>query len=192
MEDKISSGKKKWGPIIWNMYHTFAINYISTNNNNIDLYLNFINCLGYILPCDVCRTHYNYIINDIFPLEKDEIKKEKLFKYTYEIHKLINDTLNKKNISYKKAYSIHKNTNNKDILFIIKTIYLNLEYKSMSFYTYDKIYNFFISFCKLYPEKNIRIKLKKIIESTNFENIASPNQFYIFIKTIFINFEKIK
>ena len=82
--------------------------------------------------------------------------------------------------------------NNKDILFIIKTIYLNLEYKSMSFYTYDKIYNFFISFCKLYPEKKIRTKLKKIIDSTNFQNITGPNQFFIFIETIFIHFEKIK
>ena len=33
MEEKISLGKKSWGPIIWNMYHTFAINYNSTNNN---------------------------------------------------------------------------------------------------------------------------------------------------------------
>ena len=45
MEEKISLGKKSWGPIIWNMYHNFAINYISTNNNknNIDLYEKFIN-----------------------------------------------------------------------------------------------------------------------------------------------------
>ena len=61
----------------------------------------------------------------------------------------------------------------------------------MSFYTYDKIYNFFISFCKLYPEKKIRTKLKKIIDSTNFQNITGPNQFFTFIETIFINFEKI-
>ena len=193
MEEKISLGKKSWGPIIWNMYHTFAINYISTNNNknNIDLYEKFIHCLGYILPCDTCRVHYNYLITDIYPLDKDEINKDNLFKYTYEIHKLINETLNKKNISYKKAYKLNKKINNKDILFIIKTIYLNLEYKSMSFYTYDKIYNFFISFCKLYPEKKIRTKLKKIIDSTNFENITGPNQFFRFIETIFIHFEKI-
>jgi len=193
MEEKISLGKKSWGPIVWNMYHTFAINYIATNNNknNIDLYEKFINCLGYILPCDTCRVHYNYLITDIYPLDKDEINKDKLFKYTYEIHKLINETLNKENISYKKAYNLNKKINNKDILFIIKTIYLNLEYKSMSFYTYDKIYNFFISFCKLYPEKKIRTKLKKIIDSTNFQYITGPNQFFTFIETIFINFEKI-
>jgi hypothetical protein len=191
MEEKISLSKKDWGPIIWNMYHTFAINYIIDNKNNIDLYDKFINCLGYILPCDTCRTHYNYIITDIYPLEEDENNNKKLFKYTYEIHKLINETLSKENISYKKAYEIHKTPNNKDIIFIIKTIYLNLEYKSMSFYTYDKIYNFFISFCKLYPEKEIRLKLKKIINSTNFHKISSTNQFHTFIETIFIHFEKI-
>ena len=186
MKDKIGHGRQTWGPIIWNMYHTFSINFVDLNESN-ELYKYFINCLGYILPCETCKIHYNYIVNDIFPVDNSDICKDNFFKYTYEIHKLINETLSKKNISYKEAYKIHKVPNNKDILFIMKTIYINLDYHKMSFFLYDKVYNFFIAFCKLYPDKNIRKNLINMIESTNFKNILTINEFQKFIKNIFIN-----
>ena len=47
----------------------------------------------------------------------------------------------------------------------------------MSLFKYDKIFNFFINFCSLYPNKEIKKKLKKLIKKKKFININTPNEF---------------
>ena len=101
MKNSILIGKDKWGPIAWNIYHSFSINFLK---KYADDYLIFINTFGYILPCETCKSHYNYVINDIYKIDDIEINKNNIIKYTYNIHKLVNELLNKKNISLKKQY----------------------------------------------------------------------------------------
>ena len=180
-------GRKTWGPIIWHMYHTFAIHIIN-DNNSIEIFKLFNNSLGYILPCEECKNHFNFIIENIYLLDTS-IKKDNLFFYTYKIHEIVNESLNKKNISFKKAYNIHKKTNNEEIIFIIKTIYQNLDYDKMSFFEYDKIMCFFISFCKLYPNDDIQNIFKKLISSTEFKQIKTPKNFQKFISQYFLPLE---
>ena len=191
MEEKISLGKKSWGPIIWNMYHTFAINYISNNNkDNIDLYENFINCLGYILPCDTCRVHYNYLITDIYPLDKDEINKDKLFKYTYEIHKLIesnNNILHEKIEDFLKMFFKEENIFNKiskKIKNDLNDVYKHLEENKKILHEFEKIKKLIDDNEKnlnnlennIYRKVNVnfeeKIKLLAVIFNDTINNIA--------------------
>lgn len=189
MKNSILIGKDKWGPIAWNIYHSFSINFLK---KYADDYLIFINTFGYILPCETCKSHYNYVIKEIYKIDDIEINKNNIIKYTYNIHKLVNELLNKKNISLKKATILNKDIHINNSLFLIKTIYSNFDYKKMSFFLFDKIFNFFIVFCKLYPQKEIRKKFQKLINSEKFNDINSPNQFIEWYKSNFLKLSIIK
>ena len=189
MKNSILIGKDKWGPIAWNIYHSFSINFLKKYSDD---YLIFINTFGYILPCETCKSHYNYVIKEIYKIDDIEINKNNIIKYTYNIHKLVNELLNKKNISLKKAILLNKDIHVNNSLFLIKTIYNNFDYKKMSFFLFDKIFNFFIVFCKLYPQKEIRKKLQKLISSEKFNDINSPNQFFEWYKSNFLKLNIIK
>ena len=189
MKNNILIGKDKWGPVAWNIYHSFSINFIKEYKED---YIIFINTFGYILPCETCKSHYNYIISDIYKIDDIKITKNNLSKYTYKIHKVVNYTLEKKNISYKKSLKINENININNSLFLIKIIYKNLNYNKMSFFLYDKIFNFFITFCKLYPDEKIRNILTKLINTEKFNNINSPNQFLEWFELVFLEKSIIK
>ena len=189
MKNSILIGKDKWGPIAWNIYHSFSINFLKKYSDD---YLIFISTFGYILPCETCKSHYNYVIKEIYKIDDIEINKNNIIKYTYNIHKLVNELLNKKNISLKKAILLNKDIHINNSLFLIKTIYSNFDYKKMSFFLFDKIFNFFIVFCKLYPQKEIRKKLQKLINSEKFKDINSPNQFIEWYKSNFLKLNIIR
>ena len=58
----------------------------------------------------------------------------------------------------------------------MKAIYLNFDYNNMSLYKFDQIYNFFLNFCILYPNKEIRKLLNNYIKKNNFNKIYTPNE----------------
>ena len=176
----INVGNEDWGPLAWNFIHNYSI-----HSKNNELMIVMIKTFGYILPCPTCKSHYNFIINDIYKLneiiEKDKNKnktKKYLIKYLYTIHNLVNETLDKNNkISLKEAIEIHKKINHSKLIYFIVLIYKNLNYNSMSINDYDKIYNFFISFLNNYPSNEINEKFRNIIHSESFQNIKSPLSF---------------
>ena len=61
----------------------------------------------------------------------------------------------------------------------------------MSFYKYDQIYNFFLNFCLLYPDKIIRRDLKKLLNNTLFEKILTPKEFKKWFYNNLMNLQKI-
>ena len=65
-------------------FHNFSL-----KSNDNECMFTLINTFGYILPCPTCKKHYNYLINDIYVLNKDEMNKKKMIKYLYEIHNII-------------------------------------------------------------------------------------------------------
>jgi len=178
MSNLIFEGSEKWGPLAWNLLHTFSIN----NNTKIldknkDKYYIFYKCFADIIPCNICSIHYNDFINYIIPLEKNNITRKYLKHWVFDIHNLINESLNKKKFSYNHCILQNSNINNEKIFFFINTIYLNFDYDKMSIFKFDKIYQFYINFCCLYPDKNIKLKLLKKINSIEFKNIKTPLEF---------------
>jgi len=187
MNKNILLGKEKWGPIAWNLIHHFSI--CSKNNKCMKI---MILTFGYIIPCPSCKKHYHFLINSILPLNEDNYSKEYLIRYLFNIHNIINEDLHKKKISFKKAIEINSKMNNQEILLFIKIIYQNFDYNKMSCDEFDKIYNFFICFIKLYPNKKINLILNKEINSIQFKKATIPSTFKKWIFNTFSNLKIIK
>lgn len=168
----VSISKEIWGAMGWHLIHNFSIH----SKDNECMFI-LIKTFGYILPCPTCKKHYNYLIDEIYVLDKQNISKKKIIKYLHEIHNIINSNLEKKKISYKKAIDIHKNTNNEDILYFIIMIYSQFNYNIMSFNEFDKIYNFFICFLKNYPDEILNKKFLKMLNSNDFKKSDTPLTF---------------
>ena len=69
-----------WQPLSWIIFHTLALNY---NDNYQQHYINFFETFRKIIPCSICRNHYNQNINKENMLDfiekldiKDSIKNE--------------------------------------------------------------------------------------------------------------------
>ena len=167
-----------WGPIAWNLLHSFSINNnIKMNDSKKHNYYIFYTTFSYILPCIICSEHYAHIINSTLLLEEDKIKISYLKRWIYKIHNIINKKLKKNKYSYKNLLRDHLEIKTKDVFFFIINVYKSFDYKNMCFYEYDKIYNFFLNFCLLYPDKNIKDVLKKLINKKDFISISTPLEF---------------
>ena len=181
-------GKNKWGPVAWNLLHSFSIN----NNKTIKEdykhnYYIFYTSFEYILPCLVCSTHYSEILYNKLPLTEEYITRKYIIKWVYEVHNIVNLILDKKICSYERCVNENINPKNKEIFFFMKAIYLNFDYDNMSLYKFDQIYNFFLNFCILYPNKEIKYLLNNYIKKNNFNKIKTPNE----LKKWFINNKEI-
>ena len=178
-------GSNVWGSKAWHLLHAFSKNKIS-NDKKHNYYL-FYKSFVYILPCIICREHYADILYIENTLEEESIDKEYLIKWVFDTHNIVNKTLNKPQYNFDIFLKNIKKINHNDIFFILKCFILNIDYNNISLYKYDQIYNFFINFCILYPEKERRKVLKKIIKSPAFVNIYTPNQFKLwFVQNLII------
>jgi hypothetical protein len=177
----ININKEEWGPKVWHLLHSFSINNnFRIPDNKIHNYYIFYTSFLYILPCIICSEHYSDILYNLYPLEEDKITRIYLKKWVYDVHNIVNKILKKPKFSYKIFLENSINPiNHEDIFFIIDAIYKNFDYENMSLYKYDQIFNFFINFCTLYPDKNIKKQLKKIINKKDFIKVKTPNEFHL-------------
>jgi hypothetical protein len=185
-------GRNIWGPKAWHLLHVFSIN----NNSKISEakkhnYFIFYNSFSYLIPCLVCSEHYSNIVKNIYPLNEKKINRKYLIKWVYNVHNIVNEIIHKPKYSYNKFIENNIVINHNDIFFIIYTMYSEIDYKNISLYKYDQIYNFFINFCLLYPEKSRRIKLKKIISSETFKKLVTPKEFDSWFKDNIKNIKEI-
>ena len=81
-----------WGPALWQSLHNITFNYPyePTEKHKQDYYNYFIS-LGNVLPCCVCRGHYNYHINNgETKLTFDNLKnRDTLTLWLYNLHKAV-------------------------------------------------------------------------------------------------------
>lgn len=96
---------KNWGKFGWGFVHNVALGY---PNNEIsymekDQYRIFFEVIGYVLPCNDCRKHYKEMVKDNPPVLVD---RNSIFKWTVDIHNIVNKRLNKKIITLTEAYDI--------------------------------------------------------------------------------------
>jgi hypothetical protein len=171
-------GRQNWGPLLWHILHSFSINEnFKISESKKHNYFIFYYSFKYILPCIICREHYSDIIYNLNPIDEKNITRIYLKKWVFNTHNIVNNLINKQIYTYKEFNKNNKVVRNKDIFYIIKIIYKNFDYQNMPLYNYDQIFNFFINFCILYPVKDIRKKLKKIIKSEDFIKIQTPIKF---------------
>lgn len=101
-----------WGPHMWTMIHIICLHApVKIDTNVRNSYYMFFSMMPYALPCDKCRDHWLQHIHK-YPLENALHSRDSLFRWSVNMHNLVNKSLGKKEISYDDAYSYWSNTNN--------------------------------------------------------------------------------
>jgi hypothetical protein len=99
-----------WGPPMWHVLHTISFNYpLNPTNNDKKNYYNFYHNLQNILPCKTCRDNLKKNFKTL-PLTLDVFKNRHILsKYIYDLHELVNASLNKKsNLTYEYVRDIYE------------------------------------------------------------------------------------
>lgn len=99
-----------WGKHLWYSIHFIALDY-PENPSNEDKrdYQLFYENLHKVIPCYKCSLNYIKHLKER-PLEQDDLESpETLFRWTVDIHNIVNRDLKKKQISYDEALKIYRN-----------------------------------------------------------------------------------
>lgn len=80
-----------WGSSLWYMIHSFATLYpANPTQTDMDITLVFYEHLAHLIPCHVCRGHYNTTILK-YPLTRDILgSRKKYFEWGYNMHNFVN------------------------------------------------------------------------------------------------------
>ena len=100
-----------WGKYLWISIHFIALGYptIPTTDEQIG-YAKFFTDLAIVIPCKLCAEHYSKMLRKV-PLTDDVLENnETLFKWTVDIHNLVNIETNKEQLSYKRALLFYTET----------------------------------------------------------------------------------
>lgn len=100
-----------WGKYLWLSLHYIALGYpdIPTTDEALS-YSQFFNNLVNVLPCPTCAEHYQQMLRRL-PLTDDVLtNNETLFKWTVDIHNMVNKETGKKQMSYKDALTFYSDT----------------------------------------------------------------------------------
>lgn len=89
---------KKWGPPSWIVLHSVPMNYQKEQSN---IYYNFYQSLGGVLPCKYCRNSYKHFFREA--MFKDYLEnKRRLSLGIYNIHNMVNKKLRDQGYNRKK------------------------------------------------------------------------------------------
>lgn len=145
-----------WGPPLWYFIHIISYNY---NENYIDNYKDFFNLLKILIPCPVCRNHYNNYIHKN-PLK---INNKKLFiQWCFDFHNNVNRRLDNKIITLDECDKKYQTIDNKKILNFLKIFTKEHINKKVLFK------KFILVILKMYPDNKIKNIIDyNIIEKSN-------------------------
>ena len=104
-----------WGKYQWTSIHFSALGYPNNpsleTKNKFKRYFNDI--LPEILPCEGCRKHLRDTLKNELPItDKDLQNKDNLFKWTVDLHNIVNKRLKKPILSLEQASMIYMYQNN--------------------------------------------------------------------------------
>jgi len=98
-----------WGPSFWKVIHYVALSYPENpTNTDKENYKLFFSSLKNVLPCDSCKNNMSKHIK-LLPLEPYLDNNRKLFRWTVQLHNMVNKETNKKEISYNDTFNIYLN-----------------------------------------------------------------------------------
>ena len=96
---------KFWGPHLWQFMHITAVQFEPSPDNTAK-FIHFYNNLARVLPCDACRYHFNKTIESKYPLTTKVFRSKKTyFKWTYLMHKAVNDYMGTETPSLSTAFT---------------------------------------------------------------------------------------
>jgi hypothetical protein len=116
-----------WQPITWIFFHSIALEY---NDQYKDHYKNFFETFKIIIPCKMCRTHFNECIEKEIHNLENNINQENIFNWTIDLHNNVNKMNKKKIWSYDEAREFYsKNKINNRIFKIFLYSYIRTNFR---------------------------------------------------------------
>ena len=89
----------KWGPYYWGALHLAAL-----GCPDAQVLRTFIECYKTVLPCISCRNHFTRVLDEN-PVP-DSSDPYAIFKWSVDVHNIVNERLGKPVIGYEQALAI--------------------------------------------------------------------------------------
>lgn len=127
-----------WGKYMWASIHFISLGYpLSPSDEDKRQYKKFFEDLHQVLPCSLCASNYvDHLIH--LPLTNEVLQnRNNLFRWTVDMHNLVNHTLKKRSMSYEDAYQLYSVTHEKKNDSMIKcfsSLYYENYTKTAAFY----------------------------------------------------------
>jgi hypothetical protein len=88
-----------FGPYFWSVIHMTALSATGElSNDRKEAYIRFFESMPDILPCSMCGKHLKDNLS-LLPVDTED-----MFRWSVDMHNLVNSQLNKPEIPYDKAY----------------------------------------------------------------------------------------
>ena len=96
-----------WGKYLWTSIHYISLGYPENpSKEEQNDYKEFFENLFRVIPCYTCSENYKDHLQKL-PITPQVLQNTKsLFKWTVEVHNLVNKSLNKRLLSYEEAYQL--------------------------------------------------------------------------------------
>jgi hypothetical protein len=102
--------KTDWGRPTWYLLHTSAL-FCPGGHDHFKLFHDMLHCLQYLLPCPKCRAHLSqnlqYIDFSNCGGNHNSPFNVELFKCTWNLHNIVNASVNKTQIGFREALRIY-------------------------------------------------------------------------------------
>ena len=79
-----------WGPSMWRVLHSLSFSISEENEKDRKKFLDFLESLRTLLPCEDCRLHFSQYLEEHNPQ-----KAENLAVWTFDFHNAVNERLGK-------------------------------------------------------------------------------------------------
>tara|TARA_B100001093_G_scaffold509521_1_gene573701 strand:+ start:1686 stop:2156 length:471 start_codon:yes stop_codon:yes gene_type:complete len=150
-----------WGPKLWFVIHTFALNYPDNPSYEDKRVMEeFFNNLKSTIPCQKCKIHYRQRLQQN-PVISYLDNRQSIFKYTVDLHNQVNKSLGKKIYTYDEAVEIYKKAydpnyvENREVGFFQK--WFNWKYVCISAFGAIILTAIVVYLKKKYPKRVIKL-----------------------------------
>lgn len=159
-----------WQPVTWQIFHIVSLNY---NDSNKEEYKKFFRSFRTIIPCSICRGHYNSNLDKSEMNIENNVNQENIFNWTVLLHNKVNKMHSKKIWSNEEAKNFYSG-NRFNIYALFK--YFILAYIRSNFRKgpekTQQLFNMLHSFAYLHPNED---KRKQLIDFTTKFQISREN-----------------
>lgn len=98
-----------WGPLAWHFLHCITLT--APEKIKTDTYYKLFHSFGEILPCSVCREHYKTHLTILPPLKESCSGRKKLSLWLFNLHNIVNKSLNEQTIPADKCVKLYIQNN---------------------------------------------------------------------------------
>jgi hypothetical protein len=171
----------EWQRITWVFFHTLTLNY---NDQYRDKYIEFFDTFKTIIPCKICRNHFNQNISKDNMSIDTNINSDRIFNWTVDLHNSVNKMHHKKIWNYDEARNYYTQNNfNNNILKYIVFEYIRSNFKKGMGKT-EKLLIMMRSLPYLHPDENIRNRLIDFKEKFELNRDTIKNWLLAFVLII--------